>query len=129
MTGKLPAVLLVAACCAACGQAEADAPRSVATAFEAAVASDDGAAACKLLAPGTLTALEQSSGSSCAEAITAQDLPAAHAAEGSVAFGTMAQVRFENETLFLSEFDRSWRVLAAGCTPADTRFDCTIQGG
>jgi hypothetical protein len=41
----------------------------------------------------------------------------------------MAQVRFADETLFLAEFDGDWRVLAAGCTPADSRFDCTVKGG
>jgi hypothetical protein len=130
MTSRLlPAVLLVVACCVACGDADASGPRAVATAFEDALGSGDGAAACTFLAPGTLMALEQSSGSACADAILGQDLPEAEDAEGSVAYGSMAQVRFANETLFLSEFDGDWRVLAAGCTPADARFDCAIQGG
>jgi hypothetical protein len=129
MTGKwLPLVVLAALCCSACGGG-ADVPRSVAKAFEDAIGSGDGAAACNLLAPSTLMELEQSAGSSCAEAILEQDLPAAKTAEGAAAYGSMAQVRFADETLFLAEFDGDWRVLAAGCTPADSRFDCTVKGG
>jgi hypothetical protein len=46
-----------------------------------------------------------------------EGLPAADALEGTAVFGTMAQVRFEGDTLFVSRFPRGWRVMAAGCTP------------
>jgi hypothetical protein len=130
MTGRLLALIVVAGvCCSACGNGGADVPRSVAGAFEDALGSGDGAAACRLLAPTTLTQLEQSAGLPCNRAILDQDLPAAKGAEGAVAYGSMAQVRFARDTVFLAEFDAGWRVLAAGCTPADSRFDCTLQGG
>jgi hypothetical protein len=129
MTGRLLSVVVLAAlCCTACGGGS-EVPRSVAKAFENAIGSGNGEAACKLLAPSTLMELEQSAGSSCAQAILDQDLPAAKSAERAAAYGSMAQVRFAEDTVFLAEFDGGWRVLAAGCTPADSRFDCTIEGG
>jgi hypothetical protein len=125
----LAVTALTALCCTACGDGGADAPRSVATSFEEAVGSGDGATACNLLAPTTLSELEQSAGTACAQAILDQDLPSASSPQDAVAYGSMAQVRYAEETVFLSQFDGEWRVLAAGCTPADPRFDCTIQGG
>ena len=130
MTVRLLAVMVLAAvCCGGCGDRGADPPRTVAMAFEDALVSADGAAACGLLAPDTVKELEQSSGSACAEAVLEQGLPAAKAAEGAEAYGSMAQVRFAEDTVFLAELDDGWRVLAAGCTPAAARFDCTLQGG
>jgi hypothetical protein len=120
---------LAALCCTGCGDGGADKPRSVAASFENALGAGDGDAACALLAPATLSELEQSSGSPCARAILDQDLPSASSPPDAVAYGSMAQVRYAEETLFLSQFDGDWRVLAAGCTPAHARFDCTVRGG
>jgi hypothetical protein len=125
----LAVTALIALCCTACGNGGADAPRSVANSFEKALGSDDGATACNLLAPTTLSELEQSAGSPCAQAILDQDLPPASSPRQAVAYGSMAQVRFAEDTLFLSQYDGKWLVLAAGCTPGTSRFDCTIQGG
>jgi hypothetical protein len=122
---------VMALTCSACGgHGEDQGPRYAATAFERAVEADDGAGACALLAPETRSELEQSAGSSCAQAIVQEDLPEAGAVDESSAFGTMAQVRFTSDTLFLSEFPGGWKVLAAGCAPVPRApYDCSIQGG
>lgn len=116
---------------AACGSDAEDAgPARAARAFEDAVGAERGAAACELLAPETKSELEQSAGAACAEAILDEDLPEPDAFESAAAFGTMAIVRFAADTLFVSEFDGRWRVLAAGCEPVPhTAYDCAIQGG
>jgi hypothetical protein len=122
------AVLLV---CSGCGGDPEDAgPARAAQAFEDAVGAARGAAACELLAPETKSELEHSAGAACAEAILDEDLPEPDAFESAAAFGTMAIVRFAADTLFVSEFDGHWRVLAAGCAPLPhTAYDCAIQGG
>jgi hypothetical protein len=45
-------------------------------------------------------------------------------------FGTMAQVRFSGDVMFVSEFGNGWKVMAAGCSPVPGHpYDCTLQGG
>lgn len=124
-------IAVVLALCAGCGgDAEDAGPARAAKAFEDAVGADKGAAACALLAPETRSELEQSAGKKCAAAILDEDLPEPDAFESASAFGTMAIVRFAADTLFVSEFDGRWRVLAAGCSPVPhTAYDCAIQGG
>lgn len=117
--------------CVGCGAQGQDAgPRNAATSFEHALDQRDGPGACDLLAPGTKSDLEQSAGSACAKAILSEDLPEAGAVGSSSAYGTMAQVRFSSDTLFMAEFPSGWKVLAAGCAPVPgTAYDCAIKGG
>jgi len=123
-------VPVLAAAAAGCGSGVDKAAKRAAVGFERALDSDDGKGACDLLAPRTESELEQSAGKPCSEAILEEDLPAVDATEGSSAFGTMAQVRFAEDTLFVSEFERGWLVMAAGCAPAPgPTYDCAIQGG
>ena len=46
--------------------------------------------------------------------------------------GHSAQVRYAQETVFLSLFDDGWRVTAAGCSRTSTDpsvpYDCTVGG-
>jgi hypothetical protein len=57
-------------------------------------------------------------------------VPAAGAVENTDAFGTMAQVRFAQDTMFLAEFKDGWKVMAAGCAPEPGHpYDCQLQGG
>jgi hypothetical protein len=94
------------------------------------VAAHDGSSACLALAPRTRTELEQSTGKPCEQGLFDEDVPAVSAAETVSVFGTMAQVRYGNETTFLTRFQSGWKVLAAGCTPTTAgRFDCQISGG
>jgi len=95
-----------------------------------AAASKDGAGACAVLAPGTVSELEQSAGKSCPEAILDEDLPKPGTVTGSRVYGQWAQVHLSEDTLFLAVFPGGWRVVAAGCRPrGDQPYDCTLQGG
>jgi hypothetical protein len=45
-------------------------------------------------------------------------------------YGTMAQVRYRNDVLFVTRFENGWKVLAAACTEkAGDPYDCEIAGG
>jgi hypothetical protein len=115
-----------------CGATDGPEPRATAEQFTRAVADKDGEAACALLAPATRAELEESAHASCASAIVEEDLPDAGALERSATFGTMAQVSFRSEVVFLAEFPRGWRVLAAGCAPGarpGQPYVCQLNGG
>jgi len=95
-----------------------------------AVAAHDGAGACAILAPATVSELEESAGKPCPEAILEEDL----APPGSVTrvdvYGQWAQVRLAGDTVFLGAFPGGWRVMAAGCSPREELpYECTLQGG
>ena len=127
-TGVLAVVLIWT--CSSCGPSGSNDPRGAAEEFEHALESDDGAAACNLLAPRTRSEVEQSAGKPCAKAILEEDLPEAGAPTGSSAYGTMGQVRFTDDTLFMAEFESGWRVTAAGCAPKPhAAYECAVQGG
>ncbi len=124
------AVVLVVFPTVACQAQDDPRPRDVAVDFEQALERSDGAAGCDLLAPGTRSELEQSAGEPCPVALPGEDLPAAGAVHDVATFGTMAQVRLAQDTLFLAEFRDGWRVVAAGCSPVSGHpYDCTLQGG
>ncbi len=115
-----------------CGATSGPAARATADQFTRAVADKDGAAACALLAPATRAELEQSAGSSCVSAIVEENLQEAGVLETSATFGTMAQVSFGSDVVFLAEFPRGWRVTAAGCAPGTTPakpYECQLSGG
>ncbi len=103
---------------------------AAARAFHAAIRESDGARACSLLAPGTRTALEGSSGAPCAQAIGEQKLPPAGDVLAPLAYGRGAQVVLDHDVVFLAVFGRDWKVTAAGCTrrPAQP-YDCLVKGG
>ncbi|MDO9496398.1 MAG: hypothetical protein Q7J48_11905 [Nocardioides sp.] len=122
----LAAVLLVSACGSPAGD---DAERK-ASSLRGAIARDDGAAACAVLSARTLSELEQSSDKPCAQAILEETLPTGGAVSQVRVFGSMAQVRYDDETVFLSRYGGGWRVSAAGCTEsASGIYDCVIKGG
>ena len=128
-SGLLIAAFPVIFCCG-CGAQNEPAASAIADAFADALAADDGAAACRLLAPGTRAELEQDSAKDCAAAILEEDLPDAGAADGSASFDTMAKVTFARDTIFVTEFKSGWKVMAAGCSPVPGHpFDCRLQGG
>ncbi len=94
-----------------------------------AVNGGDGAEACAVLAPDTVSELEESADKPCAEAILEQDLPAPGPVTGSAVYGQWAQIRLTGDTVFLAVFPDGWRVVAAGCTPRQERpYDCVLQG-
>jgi hypothetical protein len=120
------AVLLVPL--AGCGSLQAPA-ESVADRFGAALAASDWSAGCALLAPRTRSLLEQSAGTACPAALAGENLPDAGPAEAFDGFGTMARVRYQRDTVFLTEFRSGWKVMAAGCTPVPGRpYACRLEG-
>lgn len=127
--GVLCGLTLLVAGCAGQGAAEAGPAGRAALTFQAAV-EDDPAAACTLLAPGTLEELEETDGP-CATAIADAGLPSGPgAAEDVEVYGKDALVRAGSDTLFLARFDDGWRVTAAGCTAVpDQPYDCVLEAG
>ena len=123
----LPVALVLGGCGADVERQEAAA---TADAFAADVAADP-AAACALLAPRTLESVEQD-GRRCVQALPEADLPGP-GERGTVSVaGHSAQVRYAQETVFLSLFDDGWRVTAAGCARTSTDpsvpYECTVEG-
>ena len=113
------------------GVAESDA-RSAADSFLDAAGTDP-ASACERLAPETRSTLEETTRSSCDAALRRLGLGAAGTAESVDVAGHGAQVRYEEDTVFLALFDRGWLVTAAGCRrTSDDRsepYDCEVEGG
>jgi len=124
----LPLAVLILAGCGSVGE-RSDAAAAVATRLLSAVDGKDGAAACAVLAPDTVSALEESAGKPCAEAILDEDLPAPGTVTGADVYGQWAQVRLTDDTVFLATFPGGWRVVAAGCSPRRERpYDCALRG-
>jgi hypothetical protein len=89
---------------------------------------DNPAQACKWLAPGTLSELQDSFGM-CAQSLPQQHLPTATRILSVSVYGKDAIVRLDHDVMFLARFDEGWRVTAAGCKPRQDRpFNCSIKG-
>ncbi|MFI5627092.1 hypothetical protein ACIA03_26780 [Nocardioides sp. NPDC051685] len=113
-----------------CGSGQDEAVRDRAAAFQDAVSAQDWARACELLAPETRSELEVAAKSPCAGALAEEELPAPGPLDHVDVFGTTAEVRYQGETLFLTQFADGWRLLAAGCTPQPPKpYDCALHGG
>jgi hypothetical protein len=120
----------VAVLLSGCGGAEDSDVEEVAEQFYRAIGSGDGAAACAVMASRTQEEVEQSAGEPCQDAILDEDLPHPGASDRVSTFGTAAQVRYADETTFLTRFRTGWRVVAAGCAPVPgDRYDCQVAGG
>jgi hypothetical protein len=112
-----------------CGDSQDSAVEAVAQSLLAATSSGDGRAACDLLSPHTRDELEQSSGKHCERAILEESIGRGGSVRDAQVFETMAQVRFDDETVFLSRFDSGWLVVATACTPrSDGPYDCSVSG-
>lgn len=115
---------------AGCGSERDATVERVAKDFYAAVAREDGAAACELLAPTTRDELAQSSGTPCSTAVLEQDVPAAGEAQGVNVYGAAGKVELDGDTAFLGEFPEGWRVTAVACTARPSEpYDCQVAGG
>jgi hypothetical protein len=119
---------LVVIASTACSSPQHDEAGEAAQRFAEAVDASDAETACALLAPATRRELEQSAGAPCSDAVMEEAKRAGGRGEVQV-YGSMAQARYERDTLFLSRFDDRWLVVAAGCTRGSHAVhDCTIQG-
>ena len=114
---------------AGCASSQDDAVTSTARDFYDALGAGDTGAACALLAPTTRSELETSSGRPCPEALAEEEIPPASDPSDVAAFGTMARVRLDGDTAFLTRFQDGWAVLSAGCTPREGTYDCVVKGG
>ena len=113
-----------------CGSGQEEAVRDRATVFQKAVAAQDWAGACELLAPETRSELEAAAKTPCPSALAEEELPVPGTLDSVDVFGTMAEVRYQGETLFLTRFADGWRLFAAGCTPQPPKpYDCALHGG
>jgi hypothetical protein len=75
-----------------------------------------------------VAALVASQGEACEAALTVEELPSGAVSEVQV-WGDRAQVRTEEDVLFLVELDEGWRVAAAGCRPrGDLPYLCEVGG-
>jgi hypothetical protein len=112
-----------------CGSQTVDSVSSRADHFYAAIKAEDAASACDDLAPEAREALEQQEGMACDEAILDQNLPDAVQHGTPTVYGSMAQVAYHDETVFLSRYDGRWLVTAVGCPPVsdDRPHECTIK--
>jgi N-methylhydantoinase A/oxoprolinase/acetone carboxylase beta subunit len=126
-------MVVLAPCVMGCGTADDRADAQAATErFYAAVANDDGAAACEELSEDTVKELESQSGQRCAGAVTDLEY-----AGGSVVmvevYATNAKADLSGgESVFLSPESGSWKLSAIACTPEegkprDRPLDCEAQ--
>lgn len=119
---------LVLAGCSAEPDAEV---RDAVEEFEAALAADDGATACRLLADATVAELESSAKAACDQAVL-EEVDPSPAKPVVEVYGDAAQARVGGDTAFLARYPDGWRILAVGCTPPkdpDLPYDCDVQGG
>ncbi len=122
-------LLLASTAASGCGASEDAAARDAASAFYQAVGAGDGAAACELLAVVTRQELEESTGEPCEVAVVEEVDPKVGADRSIRVFGSMAQVEFDDDTVFLTRSSRTWHVLAAVCTAQrGTPHECQVKG-
>jgi hypothetical protein len=115
---------------AGCANSQEGPVEEIARDFYRALEADDGAAACALLAERTRSELEKAAQKPCDQAIVDEDLPTVLGLGKVRSFGVAAQVRFDEETTFLSRFRDGWRVVAAGCARLpEGRYDCQVEAG
>lgn len=129
----LALVVVAAAACSSPAQVR-DEVADVAQEFYAAVDAGDGDAACALLAPAVVEAVEDEEGEACAEALTSGDLGAelgSRTPAGDMTVrraGGQAQARTPQDTVFLAASGDTWVVTAAACDPRPPRpYDCALE--
>jgi hypothetical protein len=83
---------------------------------------------CGLLAPATLEALESEESAPCADALPQLPLQGGDVQAVEV-WGGDAQVRLSGDTVFLTQGDVGWLVVAAGCqSRGEEPYDCEVEG-
>lgn len=127
MAMALAAVLVGATGCASGHEGSV---RAVTDDYARAVLDRDWPAACQVLAPATRDELEQSSGSPCPAALAEEDPPEPDGVPAVQVYGTKAVAEYDGDTLFASQYDGHWLLVAAACTPRHPRpYDCAVSGG
>lgn len=122
--------LVVLALLSGCASGNDDAATQVAERLHASLRADDGSAACKLLSEDVQKELSDAEGSSCEIAVMEAGLPDSGRVVEVKVYGTAAQVRYDEDVVFLGDFPDGWKVTAAGCSPqAGAPYDCQVKGG
>ena len=121
---------LLAVSLSGCSVVHEQAVMSTVSDFYAALGAGNGSAACALLAPDTRSELEESAKRPCDRAILEEGVADPGVRRGLHVFGTMAQVHFAHDTVFLARFNDGWKVMATACksVPAEP-YDCSVKGG
>lgn len=98
--------------------------------FHMSLRDSDGQAACALLSDDAQQEVAQSQGSTCGAEIVQSGLPDSGRPRSAEVFGTAAQVRYDDDVVFLARYGDGWRVIAAGCAAVtDAPYDCAVQAG
>lgn len=99
---------------------------AVASEFLGAVRSGDARAACALLVPRTEQELAVSEGQPCVESLPIDRLSGQTVREVAV-WSDQAQVITDGDTMFLTEFETGWLIVAAGCQPrGEEPYQCVV---
>jgi hypothetical protein len=123
-------VLVILFPLAGCSSGNDDAATQVAERLHASLRAEDGNAACDLLSDDAQQELADASGGSCETGVMEAGLPDSGRVVAVKVYGTAAQVRYDEDVVFLGEFADGWKVTAAGCEPeAGAPYDCQVQGG
>ncbi|KRC63968.1 hypothetical protein ASE12_03835 [Aeromicrobium sp. Root236] len=123
------ALLVAAALPSGCSSGNDDAATRTAERLHATLQQEDGAAACDLLSDDAQEQLTES-GDLCETAVMDAGLPDTGRVVEVKVYGTAAQVRYDDDVVFLGEFPDGWKVTAAGCSAkAGAPYDCQVQGG
>lgn len=132
----MPLLAVAVAILAGCAGPDATGPARVVDDFARAVAAGDGDAACDLLLPDAASALEESAGEPCPQAVveptgpfteTIADPDRSDVEEVHVA-GRQAQVVTASDTYFLARSGEGWVLTAAACRPRPERpYDCGVE--
>ena len=109
-----------------CGDVSSDEVASTARAF--AGAEDDPAARCSLLSDQALSALVENEGATCEDAIQEVSVGSGEIVSTEV-WGTEAQVKLSDDTLFLTHTADGWRVVAAACRAqgSEQPYECEVE--
>jgi hypothetical protein len=111
-----------------CGSGESSAVENAAQRFEAAVAARDAATACLMLGSAARSQIESSAGKPCVDAWAGERVPVGGHVARVRAYGSMAIVELDADTIFLAKYADGWRITAADCAPkANKPFDCQIK--
>jgi len=128
-TSIIAASLVASALLSGCSSGNDDAATRTAERLHASLQAEDGSAACDLLSDDAQEQLAES-GDSCESAVMDAGIPDTGRVVAVKVYGTAAQVRYDEDVVFLGEFSDGWKVTAAGCSPqADAPYDCQVQGG
>jgi hypothetical protein len=93
------------------------------------LAAGDTGQACALLAPNAVEGVEQGETGSCPNKLAQLSLPQSGAVTDSRAYGSSAQVRLQDDTVFLTRSGNEWKITAAGCIQrGDRPYDCAVKG-